>query len=98
VPGQVIYKNTPGGVETGAASNASLNNFISDAAIWLNLTAVIKSGDRGADPTGSNERSEHRTDLGGQGALDLHLYRADGTQVPDRTAARWLAGLAGETS
>jgi hypothetical protein len=46
----------------------------------------IHGGDRGFNPEGSNDFSQHRIDLGGKGAIDFHLFNADGTQVPDAEA------------
>lgn len=90
-PGTVIWHKGPG-------SNASLDTFAQDAAKWLNTAIVVNSADRTFNPTGSNSYSEHRTDLGGRGALDVHLYNADGSQVPDSLAAKSLAGVRDETS
>ncbi len=91
LPGTVVWKNT-GPLEAGTASNAALNNFVASYARALEVTVVIKSADRAGNPEGSANSSEHRTDLGGRGALDLHVYKSDGSMVPDAQASRWMAG------
>ncbi len=46
----------------------------------------IHGGSRTFNPDGSDDASEHRTDLGGGGAIDFHLTNEDGTRVPDAEA------------
>lgn len=93
LPGAVIFHNFPGRLETGTSSNETLNRFAVDAAATLQLTVVVGSGDRRANPTGSGDGSPHRIDVRGAGALDLHLFRKDGSLVPDRDAAQMLKGV-----
>jgi RHS repeat-associated protein len=85
-PGTVIYRRP--------SSNSILRSFLSDAAYLMNATVVVHSADRTATPKGSkSNQSEHRTDQGKAGAVDLHVYQEDGTKVSDANAAKTL-GLA----
>lgn len=68
-------------------SNTELRKALGKIANATRLHVTVHSGDRGHNPKGSNNRSEHRLDLGGGGAADFHLFREDGTRVSDAEAA-----------
>ncbi|SRR6266568_4744890 len=89
-PGTIVWHNFGRG-EASAASNSELNNFAEGVAGWMGVAIVIKSADRTGNPGGSSDQSNHRTDLGGQGALDLHAYNQDGSMVPDGETAEMMA-------
>jgi hypothetical protein len=89
-PGTVIWHNTGTG-EAGRASNAALNALVALAADVMGKAVVIRSADRTDNPAGSSDRSNHRTDLGGQGALDLHAFNEDASMVPDDQTAQAIA-------
>lgn len=55
----------------------------------------IHGGRRGHNPSGSNNESEHRMDLGGSGAFDFHLFNEDGSQVPDGDAVKLIMKTGG---
>jgi hypothetical protein len=55
----------------------------------------IHGGRRGHNPSGSNDRSEHRMDLGGSGAFDFHLFNSDGSQVADADAVKLIQETGG---
>lgn len=76
-------------------SSSAVLSGLRGIAKATNLHVSVHGGDRGHNPTGSNNRSEHRIDLGGSGAADFHLFNADGTQVNDATGAELILETGG---
>lgn len=83
----------------GAAAGKTAGTELLTAAIQIaeqtGKHVSVHSARRGHNPSGSNDKSEHRMDLGGAGAMDFHLFNADGTQVPDAEAVKLIMDSGG---
>jgi hypothetical protein len=67
----------------GRAAGTTLLTAAIETAEQTGKHVSSHSARRGRNPRGSNDKSEHRVDLGGNSAFDFHLFDDDGTQVPD---------------
>jgi hypothetical protein len=69
-------------------SNPTIRAALEEIARQTNSHVTVHGGDRAFNPSGSNNRSEHRLDLGGRGAADFHLYYECGERIADDEAVR----------
>ena len=81
-PGEVTWRRS--------TRSTTLQEFAQQVATYLNVHVAVHSGDRRSVPRGGSRSSQHlTTDLNPNawGAIDFHLYDAQGCVIGDEIAA-----------